>query len=1020
MESDLGIDSIKRVEIMAAVQEQVPGLPDVDNEKLSALQTLQEILDYLGSLAGTSQAPAPLQPPDLQDAVFTAVAEKTGYPKEMLEPSMDMESDLGIDSIKRVEIMAAVQERVSTIPDIDNERLAAARSLADVVALLAGSQTAPATTSSSQPLLAKAPSTESITASLTAIVARKTGYPQEFLSLEMDMESDLGIDSIKRVEIMAALQEEVPGLPELDNDRLSSLKTLRQVLDYVLESLGGPATPAAKVVPLAAETLPTGGHQPNYPSRRIPTPSTVELGAPQGPQGPVLITRDPGELAQAIATELDSRGFEVILLEADWSSPAAIAASVPKGVHTVIHAAAVNASGEDLEHRVRGAYLLARAVGEVSRFVTLSSQGGRFGLDGLADKALEGAQAGLTKTLALEWPRCAAIALDIDIDTDIQTIADAIFCQQNLVEIGLTPDETLSLVHPEVGRTSADATAPIEAGELIVVSGGARGVTAAVAIEMAKRWRPHLLLLGRSALPESEPEWAEGIPDEGLSRAFANQELRRGEKPSLKKLKAVVQGIVKAREVNKTLQAIQEAGASVEYVATDVRDGARVAATIQDTVARHGAVRGLVHGAGVLADKLVIDKTPEQFDQVFKTKVEGLQTLLAATGEDLKLLALFTSIAGRYGNRGQCDYAMANEALTRTGLRLARQGVRVKAFDWGPWDGGMVDSSLRKQFQASGIELIGLAEGAQFFCDELESGDASVEVVVGGPEVPGVLIPQNTEGEIVKNLEASEPYLRDHRIAGSAVLPAAMALEWMAQAAQDAFPKMHFSGIRDFTVVNGVILKTTRESLLLRWTQEPPAESQPGVRSFHCQLISMNQKLGLPKIHYRGIVDLTDSEPEQRSYLGSNGLGAHPYPYPVDEAYRRFLFHGPSLRGIADIVGYSDEGMVARLNSSAPEQLGLPGGSWTTDPVAIDGALQMMLLWVREKYGNTALPASVADYRQYREFRGPVTCHLVMDGAEAKRGRFHATFVDDEGRVVACFNSGEYVATPKRIAFGKA
>jgi hypothetical protein len=168
------------------------------------------------------------------------------------------------------------------------------------------------------------------------------------------------------------------------------------------------------------------------------------------------------------------------------------------------------------------------------------------------------------------------------------------------------------------------------------------------------------------------------------------------------------------------------------------------------------------------------------------------------------------------------------------------------------------------------------------------------------------------------------------------------------------------------------------------------------------------------------VVDLAIQQPQQRTFPGSNGLGANRYPYQVDEAYRRFLFHGPSLRGIQDIVGYSDHGMVARLNSSAPEQLGQPGGAWKTDPVAIDCALQMMLLWVREKYGNTALPSSVGEYRQYQAFVGPVTCHLVMDSTEAKQGSFHATFVSEDGMEVARFDSGRYVATPKRIAFGEA
>jgi NAD(P)-dependent dehydrogenase (short-subunit alcohol dehydrogenase family) len=593
-------------------------------------------------------------------------------------------------------------------------------------------------------------------------------------------------------------------------------------------------------------------------------------------------------------------------------------------------------------------------------------------------------------------------------------IADAALSDGTHVELGLTDIEVLTIEHPEVPLSPNERSLPVEPGDLIVVSGGARGVTAAVGIEMAKRWQPTLLLLGRSTVDEREPDWAKGIADSGLSSAFANQAMKQGKKPSLKDLKVQVEALLRAREV-------RTAGATVTYVAVDVRDPESVHQAITAAVEQYGPVKGLVHGAGVLADKFIADKTAEQFDKVFQTKVDGLTVILnAISRENLKMLALFTSVAGRYGNRGQCDYAMANEALTRMGIEIAQQGVRVKAFDWGPWDGGMVNEGLSKQFKAAGIELIGLTDGAHFFCEEFEANDGNVEVIVGGPSVAGSLIQESNTGEITKNLEENEPYLRDHRIAGSPVLPAAMALEWIARAAQDAFPKLHFVGIRDFKVINGVILKSNQESLTLRWTQVPREEAQIGLRSFNCELISPNEKLNMPKVHYKGVVDLAIQQPQQRTFPGSNGLGANRYPYQVDEAYRRFLFHGPSLRGIQDIVGYSDHGMVARLNSSAPEQLGQPGGAWKTDPVAIDCALQMMLLWVREKYGNTALPSSVGEYRQYQAFVGPVTCHLVMDSTEAKQGSFHATFVSEDGMEVARFDSGRYVATPKRIAFGEA
>ncbi|MBW2258265.1 MAG: hypothetical protein JRI25_27210 [Deltaproteobacteria bacterium] len=143
----------------------------------------------------TPEAPAArISPRALAEATLAAVAAKTGYPADMLELSMDMESDLGIDSIKRVEILAAVQEAVPGLPELDNDQLSALRTLADVVDHL-------------ETRLGIPSSSDALAAATLAAVAAKTGYPADMLELSMDMESDLGIDSIKRVEILAAVQE---------------------------------------------------------------------------------------------------------------------------------------------------------------------------------------------------------------------------------------------------------------------------------------------------------------------------------------------------------------------------------------------------------------------------------------------------------------------------------------------------------------------------------------------------------------------------------------------------------------------------------------------------------------------------------------------------------------------------------------------------------------------------------------------------------------------------------------------
>ena len=141
----------------------------------------------------------------MAEAVLAVVAEKTGYPMEMLSLEMGLDSDLGVDSIKRVEIMAALRGRLPAAPEIKPEHLGSLQTLQQVVEFLGAGNapTAPAVTAA----LPQLPSDVAhASEALLAVVAEKTGYPVEMLNLDMGLDSDLGVDSIKRVEIMAAIR----------------------------------------------------------------------------------------------------------------------------------------------------------------------------------------------------------------------------------------------------------------------------------------------------------------------------------------------------------------------------------------------------------------------------------------------------------------------------------------------------------------------------------------------------------------------------------------------------------------------------------------------------------------------------------------------------------------------------------------------------------------------------------------------------------------------------------------------
>ena len=203
-------------------------------------------------VASSAPAGTPTGVGELGNALLEIVGEKTGYPAEMLELEMDMEADLGIDSIKRVEILGTLQDAYPALPDVETDALAELRTLGDILDYMTAqtdgpeqSVTAAAGVASDVPAVdvpeqADATSAElasprltSLGGELLAIVSEKTGYPAEMLELEMDMEADLGIDSIKRVEILGALQDQHPDLPEVETEALSELRTLAQILDYM-------------------------------------------------------------------------------------------------------------------------------------------------------------------------------------------------------------------------------------------------------------------------------------------------------------------------------------------------------------------------------------------------------------------------------------------------------------------------------------------------------------------------------------------------------------------------------------------------------------------------------------------------------------------------------------------------------------------------------------------------------------------------------------------------------------------
>jgi NAD(P)-dependent dehydrogenase (short-subunit alcohol dehydrogenase family) len=326
---------------------------------------------------------------------------------------------------------------------------------------------------------------------------------------------------------------------------------------------------------------------------------------------------------------------------------------------------------------------------------------------------------------------------------------------------------------------------------------------------MAAAFRPTLVLLGRSPEPGEEPADVQAAQSPAeLKAALFRRATTEGRQPRPADLEREARAVMAAREIRQTLAQLQALGARAHYWPLDVRDAASVKAVVRRARRELGPIRGLVHAAGVLADRRIEDKTAEQFDSVFDTKVQGLRHLLAALTEDnLHFMAFFSSVTARFGRPGQSDYAMANEVMNKTArLEAARRpGTRVVALGWGPWDGGMVDDLLRHEFEKIGVGLIPRETGAASLVEELRRGAADeVEVILGSGFAQAT--PASEPMEMFRrslDLETN-PILHDHVLAGVPVLPMALMVEWLGEAARQSCPGRRLVGLDGLRVLRPV------------------------------------------------------------------------------------------------------------------------------------------------------------------------------------------------------------------------
>ncbi len=588
-----------------------------------------------------------------------------------------------------------------------------------------------------------------------SIVSERTGYPIETLGVDLDLEADLSIDSIKRIEIIGELAQRL-GL-KVDNnggdaviEELATRKTLRALVAWLTDKLAAGASkaepkaepivttltlrpePVAEEVTMPMKALGGGDSVSRFRLAIIPAPAPLNGHSTfAGQRFTIHAGHGASELAAGLAARLEAEGATVTHgSEAVARSGLPDRAASPNGdaqsIDGYVELAPVDSVGAMREQfeRVRAAVIGG------AKWILVATLAGELG----RGAGSLGGPAGLLRTLAAEYPnvRARVVHLEPGDRSAAARLHGELHAHDTHVEIGYPAStgvrSTYEVIPAPLANTGA-AKLALDAQSIVVITGGARGITAKIALALVRRYECRVELVGRSPLPgDEDPAFADAKDATALRRLLSARGTPTGA------IESASAAILAAREIRATIAAL---GARARYHAIDVRTPA-FGELIDALYVEHGRIDAVIHGAGVLEDKLLRDKTPESFDRVYGTKVIAAQTLVERLRGDIKLVMWFSSISGVFGNRGQGDYAAAGDALDKLAWSLQKKiAGRVVSVDWGPWSGtGMVSPALAREYARRGIALVDPERGAEALLAEIRGGsrdDAQVILTASDP-----------------------------------------------------------------------------------------------------------------------------------------------------------------------------------------------------------------------------------------------------------------------------------------------
>jgi len=785
LEADLGVDTVKQATVFSMIAEKF-NIDITDGQELSNYNTIGQMVDFVmqnssttDSLYKTKNLKHGLNPAeamkcginsstfDFEAEILKLISEITLYPVELLEKDMEMEADLGIDTVKQATIFSMLSEKYGmdekVAGNVSEYRTIGA--LIDLVKQNCKGLDRSAFESKSdirQPESGdinrnEAVQNHSIKEEVMNIIAEITQYPVEMLEEDMELEADLGVDTIKQATILSELSAKL-GISEDAKLKSSQLKTIKSVIESIENYLGTDG--AVNVImeesidKVNKDTVQefdfeeVGDIRDRELSLQYPIAVEEKIGNKnfELKNKKILILGDKSQTVQEAAKQLKkfSSSVEMFVFEEYMGldvlkEKVSNIKDVLKDIDVILDLAHLGES-IDFDQLSKEREEAVLALNSISRFVfykelannlekpslrimCVISMDGCFGYnrrEEILSDPFYSALCGFYKGLRKEFENSKVKVVDIGnvkspkLKKDVvTTIVKELEEEFEYCEIGYDNGKRVAIKLANVDRSELAAVEDFN-GSHFLITGGGNGITAEIIREMSKTIKGKYSIIGRTSIPSNIEELS--ILDE-TSLEQKKMEIfdrlkREGKKPTPSEVQKEFEKISKAISVYQLLKALRKNGNSAEYYSCDVSDYEALKSVVDRAVSNFGPVNVVIHGAGAEKSRLIGQKTKEEFNEIFSVKAKGICNLYRLVDKSaLKLFIGFSSISGRFGNEAQLDYCSANSFITgfMSMLNSRVKGIRAISLSWSGWkELGMAwrNEYVKENSEGMGLHLI--------------------------------------------------------------------------------------------------------------------------------------------------------------------------------------------------------------------------------------------------------------------------------------------------------------------------